>query len=379
MSRPGPASRGSPCCSVTRGCNIGVSFHPFVGIRDLSTGRFERRGISVLSRATIVFASQRTVSRFFGLYTRLHIAIPRAVGCFYASRAVTLCVRGCIRCHGHGMFFNTANGFTSLIPSVMGRGARGCLIPVSSMRGSRVGALLSGGGVRRARMMVCHAMDGSFAPRRRFSCSVLLFFDPTKVGSLVGGFPRFSRGRVTVKYFNPTATGTMGSTKLQLSLRTPAMRTPSVATTLSVFVHRHGGSWFLICVPGPKILCRWDYGFIVQGPQFLCFGGEGGVVMRCALNGGRHLGDGALVRHLFLNKDGSFPTFPLHIICVSMRPIRRSVTTTSVLVDIPGGQFGHTMGHGLIGHRMHRTCQGGGRLLLSTLTSQGGELVVTFV
>lgn len=249
ISRPGPAARGSPCFSVTRGCKIGVSFHPFVGMRDLSTGRFERRGISVLSRATIIFASHRTVSRFFDLYTRLHMAVPRAVGCFYASRAVTLCVRGCIRCHGHGMFFNTAKGFTSLLPRVVGRGARGCFVPVSSMRGSRMGSLLSGGRVRRARTMVCHAIDGSFAPRRRFGCSVLVFFDPTNVRSLVGGFPGFRRGSVTVKDFKPAATGTMGSTNLHLSLRTPSDTTPSVPTTLSVFVHRRGG-WGVVLAGG---------------------------------------------------------------------------------------------------------------------------------
>lgn len=241
ISRPGPTSRGSPCCSVTRGCNMGVSFHPFVGIRDISTGRFERRGMSVLSRATIVFASHRTVSRFFRLYARLHIAVPRAVGCFYMARTITLCVRGCIRCHGHGVFFNTANGVRSLVPSVIGRGARGCLIPVSSMRGSSIESLLSGGGVRRARYMVCHAIDGSFVRKRRFSCSVLMFFDPTKMSSLGGGFPSFSRGSVGVKAFKSAATRTIHSTKLHLSLRTPGIGTPSVATTLSLFVGRGGG------------------------------------------------------------------------------------------------------------------------------------------
>lgn len=241
ISRPGPTSRGSPCCSVTRGCNIGVSFHPFVGIRDLSTGRFERRGVSILSRATIVFASHRTVSRFFRLYARLHIAVPRAVGCFYIARTITLCVRGCIRCHGHGVFFKGAKGVSSLVPSVIGRGARGCLMPVSSMRGSSIGGLLSGGGVRRARTIVCHAIDGSFTTSRTFSCSVLIFFDPTNVDTLGGGFPSFSRGRVGVKAFNSAATRTIHSTKLHLSLRTPDIRTPSVATTLSVFVGRGGG------------------------------------------------------------------------------------------------------------------------------------------
>lgn len=230
---------------------MGVSFHPFVGIRDISTGRIERRGISVLSRATIVFASHRTVSRFFRLYARLHIAVPRAVGCFYIARRVTLCVRGCIRCHGHGVFFKTANGVRSLVPSVMGRGARGCLIPVSSIRGSSVGGLLSGRGIRRARIMVCHAIDGSFKRKRRFSCSVLIFFDPTNISSLGGGFPSFSRGGVGVKAFNSAATRTIHSTNLHLSLRTPAVRTPSVATTLSVFVGRGGGKGW-----GGKVDCK---------------------------------------------------------------------------------------------------------------------------
>lgn len=232
MSRPGPTSRGSPCFSVTRGCKIRVSFHPFVGMRPLSSGRFERRGVSVLSRATIIFATHATVSRFFRLYRRLHITVPRAVGCFYVARTVTMCLRGCVICEGHGVFFKRAKGLSSLIAIVNGRTGRGCLIPISSIRGSSLLAVLRTGGVSFAGTIVCHAMDGSFSGSRGFSCSVLMFFDPSKVSSLLGGFPGFGRRSVGVKYFNPAATGTIGRTNLHLSIRTPAPRTPSVATTL---------------------------------------------------------------------------------------------------------------------------------------------------
>ncbi len=258
ISRPGPASSGSPCFRVTSGCNIRVIFQPFVGMRKLSTGRFHRRGISVLSCSTVMFASHGTVSRFFLLYGRLQMRIPRSVGCFYVARAVTLCVRGCGRCHGHGIFFNSAKGVSSLVPCVMGRGARGCLIPLSSIRGSRVDRVLSTGGLVRGRMVVCHAIDGSFGTSRTFSCSVLVFFDPSKVRTLGGGFPSFSRGSVCVNAFNPAATGTIGSTKLHLSLRTPDTRCPSVATTLRSFIGGRGGWGWKIFWDALFLSCVWD-------------------------------------------------------------------------------------------------------------------------
>ncbi len=221
---------------------MAVSFGRFVGIRDIDSGRFERRGIAVLSRATVIFASHRTVTRFFGLYMRLHIGIPRAVGCFYISRRVTLCVRGCIRCHGHGVFFNSGNGVSNLLPLVIGRGGRGCFIPLSDIRGSRVATVLSGRGLRRSRTIVCHAIDRVFRPNRLSNCSVVVFFDPSNVMSLGRGLPRFGRNSVRVTYFNPTATTTVGRTNLHLSLRTPATRTPSVAVTLRRCL-TGGGGW----------------------------------------------------------------------------------------------------------------------------------------
>lgn len=100
------------------------------------------------------------------------------------------------------------------------------------------------------------------------------------------------------------------------------------------------------------------------------------VVVTGALYGTRELGDGVLVRGVFTNNSGSFSVFPLHIICV---PIRGRSIRTSVLLDISGGQFGHTMGEGQIGHRLHRTCQVRGRRLLRVLASGRRRLTVTFV
>lgn len=219
-------------------------FHPFFGIRKLATGRFHRRGVGLLSCATIIFASHRTISGCFGLTGRVHVAVPRSVGCFYIVRAVTLCVRGCMRCHGHGIFFNSANGVSKLVTRVDHRGKRGCLIPLDDMRGSSIGGLLSRGGLGRARYIVCHAMDGSFARRRvgSFSCSVVVFFDPAKMGTLGGGFPGFRRNGVTLNTFNPTAVGAMASRNLHVSLRTPAGRFPSVAKTLGSCLGQ-GGGW----------------------------------------------------------------------------------------------------------------------------------------
>ncbi len=242
ISRPRPTASGSPCFSVRQGCKIRYIFEPFFGIRNVSTRSFHLRQISVLGRATIVFASHRTVSGFFALTGRVQLAVPRAVGCFYPVRGVTLCVRGCVRCHGHGIFFNAAKGVSSLVPVVAGRGARHCLIPLDAIGGNSVTTVLGQLNIGRARYAVCDAIDGSFATRRgrTFGCSVLLFFSPANIGTLGTGFPSFIRNSVHVNTFKRTATGAIISRRLHLSFRTPAPVRPSVASTLTTCLSRRG-------------------------------------------------------------------------------------------------------------------------------------------
>lgn len=55
------------------------------------------------------------------------------------------------------------------------------------------------------------------------------------------------------------------------------------------------------------------------------------------------------------------------------------MTPISVLIDIPGGGFEHTMGQGLVGHRIHRTCQMHGCSLVSPLAKGGGHVLITFL
>ncbi len=96
-----------------------------------------------------------------------------------------------------------------------------------------------------------------------------------------------------------------------------------------------------------------------------------------AFRGSRHLYDGHVVRGLFSKKGGSFSTCPIHIICA---PVRSSRPRISMLVSITGQHFGETMGHGEMGHRVHRTCQGGGRLLVGRLRGRGvGKVTLTFL
>lgn len=255
VSQPRPTNENSPYFVLEKKYGIEIVFRPFIKIEPMSTKDFKKQKVNILDHTAVVFSSRHAIDHFFGLCKEMRIAVPETMKYFCKSEQIALYIQKYVQYRKRKVFFPATGHVSELIPIMVKHKTEKYLVPQSSAHSDDFRIMLDEAELSHTEVVMYHTVSNDFAPDEPFDYTMLVFFSPEGINSLMKNFPKFEQKDIAIACFGPKTIEAAKSAGLRVDMvTTPELR--SVPDMLENYIKNHPNGSEVKPSPKKKTACK---------------------------------------------------------------------------------------------------------------------------
>ena len=239
ITQPKPESDKSPYFELGRKYNVDLDFHPFIKLEPISAKEFRKQKIDIPNHTAVIFTSRNAIDHFFRICEEMKVNVSQDTKYFCITEAVALYLQKFILYRKRKVFYG-ADGSNKSVFDVINKhkGAEKFLYVCSeNQQDSEITGWLKS-----------NTCDFSLAFMYRTQSTdvkdiltnteydVICFFTPSGVRSLFDNVPKFKQNGTVIGAFGSNTSKAVEEAGLQLSIKAPQPKTPSMVAALDQFL-----------------------------------------------------------------------------------------------------------------------------------------------
>ena len=198
ISQPKPQTEKSPYFDVAQKYGLDLVFRPFIKVEPMSAKDFRQQKVSIPGHTAIVFTSRHAIDHFFSLCKDLRVNIPDDMKYFCVSEQVSLYIQKFVQYRKRKNFYPESGKLVDLIPIMVKHKVENYFCPQSSVHTDDLTRMLDDAGLQHDEAVMYYTVSNDFTPDEPMDYSMLIFFSPEGIHSLVKNFPDFKQGNVAI-------------------------------------------------------------------------------------------------------------------------------------------------------------------------------------
>lgn len=238
VSQPRPTNENSPYFLLAKKYGIDIVFRPFIKVEPMPAKEFRKQRVNILDYSAVVFSSRHAIDHFFGLCKELRVTVPETMRYFCKSEQVALYIQKYVQYRKRKVFFPVTGRINDLIPIMVKHKTETYLVPQSSAHNDDMKNMLDNAGLNHTEAVMYYTVSNDFGPDEAFDYTMLIFFSPEGINSLMKNFPKFQQGNIAIACFGPKTIEAAQLAGLRVDMvSTPELR--SVPDMIEDFIRKH--------------------------------------------------------------------------------------------------------------------------------------------
>ena len=238
VSQPKPQTERSPYFDIAQKYGAEIVFRPFIKIEPLSVKDFRKQKVAILDHSAVIFNSRHAIDHFFRLSKEMRINVPEMMKYFCKSEQIALYIQKYVQYRKRKVFFPPTGRIEDLLPSMQKHKTEKYLVPQSSTHNDDMKHMLDEAGLQHTEAVMYNTVSNDFGPDEPFDYTMLVFFSPEGINSLMKNFPKFNQGEIAIACLGTKTIEAAKAAGLRVDMvPTPELR--SVPAMIEDFIKKH--------------------------------------------------------------------------------------------------------------------------------------------
>ena len=238
VSQPKPQTEKSPYFDIANKYGVDIVFRPFIKVEPMLAKDFRKQKVAILDYTAVIFTSRHAIDHFFRLCKELRVNVPESMKYFCKSEQIALYIQKYVQYRKRKVFFPETGRLEDLLPAMIKHKVEKYLAPQSSTHNDDIKNMLDGAGLQHTEVVMYNTVSNDFGPDEPFDYTMLVFFSPEGINSLMKNFPKFNQGDIAIASLGTKTIEAAKAAGLRVDLvPTPELR--SVPAMIEDFIKKH--------------------------------------------------------------------------------------------------------------------------------------------
>jgi len=239
ISQPRPESDKSPYFDLERRYSVELVFHPFILLEGIPAREFRRQKVDIAAFSAVIFTSRNAIDHFFRICEEMKITIAQDTKYFCITEAVALYLQKFILYRKRKVFYG-ADGTNKSMFDVINKhkeNEKFLYVCSENQQDNEIVTWLKNNKCEFQLAFMYRSISNdvtSVMSKKDFD--VICFFTPSGVKSLFDNFPSFQQNGTVLGAFGGNTSKAIEQAGLQLLIKAPAPKTPSMVSALDQFL-----------------------------------------------------------------------------------------------------------------------------------------------
>jgi len=239
ITQPRPESDKSPYFELCRKYEVELDFHPFIRLEGIPAKDFRKQRIDIQTYSGVIFTSRNAIDHFFRMCEEMKINVSQDTKYFCITEAVALYLQKFILYRKRKVFYGADGSNKSLMDVINKHKGNEKFLYVCSenQQDSEITGWLKANGCEFALAFMYRTQSNDVtAILGAKEYDVICFFTPSGVRSLFDNAPTFKQNGTVIGAFGDNTSRAVEEAGLQLTIKVPQPKTPSMVSALDVFL-----------------------------------------------------------------------------------------------------------------------------------------------
>ncbi len=235
VSQPKPSSDKSPYFDLAEKYKLDIDFRPFIEVKGVTSKEFRQQKVDINAHTAIIFTSRTAIVHFFRICEELKIKIQDSWKYFCVSESVAFYLQKFIVYRKRKIFYGKGK-FDDLLVLLRKHKTEKFLLPQSDVSNASISGKLDKEGISYTNTVLYQTVHADLSDLSDINYDVLVFFSPSGIQSLMSNFPDFKQNDIKIAAFGPSTHKSVEDAGLQLDIKAPQPKAPSMTMALDVFI-----------------------------------------------------------------------------------------------------------------------------------------------
>jgi uroporphyrinogen-III synthase len=239
ITQPRPESDKSPYFELCRKYEVELDFHPFIRLEAIPAKDFRKQRIDIQTYSGVIFTSRNAIDHFFRMCEEMKINVSQDTKYFCITEAVALYLQKFILYRKRKVFYGADGSNKSLLDVINKHKGNEKFLYVCSenQQDSEITGWLKANNCEYALAFMYRTQSNDVtAVLNAKEYDVICFFTPSGVRSLFDNAPTFKQNGTVIGAFGDNTSRAVEEAGLQLTIKVPQPKTPSMVAALDVFL-----------------------------------------------------------------------------------------------------------------------------------------------
>jgi uroporphyrinogen-III synthase len=239
ITQPRPESDKSPYFELCRKYEVELDFHPFIRLEGIPAKDFRKQRIDIQTYSGVIFTSRNAIDHFFRMCEEMKINVSQDTKYFCITEAVALYLQKFILYRKRKVFYGADGSNKSLLDVINKHKGNEKFLYVCSenQQDSEITGWLKANNCEFALAYMYRTQSNDVtAVLSAKEYDVICFFTPSGVRSLFDNAPSFKQNGTVIGAFGDNTSRAVEEAGLQLTIKVPQPKTPSMVAALDVFL-----------------------------------------------------------------------------------------------------------------------------------------------
>jgi uroporphyrinogen-III synthase len=239
ITQPRPESDKSPYYELCRKYEVELDFHPFIRLEAIPAKDFRKQRIDIQTYSGVIFTSRNAIDHFFRMCEEMKINVSQDTKYFCITEAVALYLQKFILYRKRKVFYGADGSNKSLMDVINKHKGNEKFLYVCSenQQDSEITGWLKANNCEFALAFMYRTQSNDVTEvLNAKEYDVICFFTPSGVRSLFDNAPAFKQNGTVIGAFGDNTSRAVEEAGLQLTIKVPQPKTPSMVAALDVFL-----------------------------------------------------------------------------------------------------------------------------------------------
>ncbi len=239
ITQPRPESDKSPYFDLSRKYNVDLVFHPFIRLEGIPAREFRKQKVDISRFSAVIFTSRNAIDHFFRMCEEMKITISQETKYFCITEAVALYLQKFILYRKRKVFYG-ADGSNKSLFDVINKhkeNERFLYVCSENQQDNDIVNWLKKNGCEFQLAFMYRTISNDIKDvMDKANYSVICFFTPSGVKSLLDNYPDFQQNELLISTFGNNTLKAIEEAGFNVDIKVPSPQLPSMVTALDKYL-----------------------------------------------------------------------------------------------------------------------------------------------
>ncbi|MBK7691003.1 MAG: uroporphyrinogen-III synthase [Bacteroidetes bacterium] len=240
ITQPKPESEKSPYFELEKKYDVKLDFCPFIIVEGLPSKDFRKQKVEIKDHGAVIFNSRNAIDHFFRICEELKIKVSPEMKYFCITEAISLYLQRFIIYRKRKIFYGEDGTVNSMLDVIAKHKVKEkYLVPVNDICRAETLECLQKNDLEYSEVVLYKTVCADVKELLKKKHDMIVFFTPGGVKSLFFNNPKFNQNGTIIGAFGPITTKAVEDAGLNLQLKAPLPKVPSMVAALDLYLANH--------------------------------------------------------------------------------------------------------------------------------------------